>query len=127
MTNMRYAVDLLNINHFNHNQQSTSIINNFNYNLNLNLLWPRKSSAVNITARTIGQRHNYEYDHNLALTEKKHINDHNNDHHSCPVITRQYVSKRPVLHKYKYENKYNDNNAHQAEWIEETGRIQIQI
>ena len=38
-TQVRWAaVDLLNINHFNHNQQSTSIINNLNYNLNLNLL-----------------------------------------------------------------------------------------
>ena len=42
------------------------------------------------------------------------------------TFTRLNGSKRPVVYKYKYkyENKYNDDNAHQAEWIEETGRME---
>ena len=42
------------------------------------------------------------------------------------MLTRLNGSERPVVYKYKYkyENKYNDNNAHQAEWIEETGRME---
>ena len=45
------------------------------------------------------------------------------------MLARLNESKRLVVYKYKYkyENKYNDDNAHQAEWLEETGRIQIQI
>ena len=45
------------------------------------------------------------------------------------MLARLNGSKRPVVYKYKYkyENKYNNNNARQAEWLEEIGRIQIQI